>query len=403
MRHVSVNADLRRRRGILMSLCLIAITGGVLQPAWAQTLPTGAPKPRSPREAAEAIKQQADLVRSRVLPQPAPGRVKKRTGVYYLVSWSIPDEQLKGYLRDAFKLGATVAFRGLVDNDFRKTVDRTKALALALGKEAPHTTIDPIIFRHLNVESVPALAVVRETNALIVEGAAPLAYVLQVMARDTQDLHDLLEWYDGTRRSWERGGPIETPRPAIPTLVGLRHVPTDLTRYPIWEQDLEVVFKEKLRQADWAKLKGQLENKVKDKLHRGPEVPLTPVSQPRVFTVDLTVQFDHDITVPESSAVLIKAGTNVNPLAQATIRHRYVVIDGRDPAQVQFAAAQIHQHGGAWVKVMLSAGDLLAVQKALQHRVYWVMPEIVSRFKLEHVPSVVSQTGPWLKVEEVAL
>jgi len=369
--------------------------------------PSSEPKRRlSPRDAAEAVRQQADLVRRQMErsggAQPTSG-IKKRTGVWYLVSWSIPEPELKGYLREAYKLGATVAFRGLIDDDFTKTVKRTKALALELQAQAPHTTIDPIIFRQLGVTTVPALVIANDQQALIAEGAAPLAHLLSVMMRENGELKPLVDWYEGTQRSWERGGPIDVQRPAIPTLVGLTHVPTTLTRFPIWEHDMEAVIRERIQQADWNALQRKLELQVKDKLKQGPGIALPAATTSRAFSVDPTVQFEKDVKREDGQTVLIKTGTHVNPLTQVTLRQRFIVIDGRNRQQVAFAKQQVEQYGAAWVKVMLTAGDFQAVSKTIQDRVYWVLPEIVTRFQLEHVPSVITQNGPLLKVEEIAL
>lgn len=386
----------------------LVILGGLWGDGAAQE-PTSSPESKrrlSPREAAEAVRQQADLVRRRMVPtvgaQPTSG-IKKRTGVWYLVSWSIPEPELKSYLREAYKLGATVAFRGLIDDDFTKTVKRTKALALDLREQAPHTTIDPIIFRQLGVTTVPALLVANDKQALVVEGAAPIAHLLTMLVRENGDLRPLEEWFEGTQRSWERGGPIDVQRPAIPTLVGLKHVPTTLTRYPIWERDMEAVIREKIKQADWNALQRQLETQVREKLKNGPGVALPRATASRVFSVDPTVQFDKDVKREDGQTVVIEAGTQVNPLTQVTLRQRFIVIDGRNRQQVAFAKQQVQQYGAAFVKVMLTAGDFEAVSKRIQDRVYWVLPEVVTRFKLEHVPSVITQNGPMLKVEEFAL
>lgn len=398
------------KRHMLTACMAVVILSGVWGDGGAQE-PVPAPAPElkrllSPREAAEAVRQQADLVRRQRVPAPgAPptSGIKKRTGVWYLVSWSIPDPELKGYLREAYKLGATVAFRGLIDDDFTTTVKRTKALALELREQAPHTTIDPIIFRQLGVTTVPALVVANDQQALIVEGAAPIAHMLTLMVRETGELRPLEEWFEGTQRSWERGGPIDVQRPAIPTLVGLKHVPTTLTRYPIWERDMEAVIRERIQQADWNALQRQLETQVKDKLKNGPGIALPRATASRAFSVDPTVQFDKDVKREDGATVLIQAGTQVNPLAQVTLRQRFIVIDGRNRQQVAFAKQQVQQYGAAAVKVMLTAGDFQAVSKTIQDRVYWVLPEIVTRFKLEHVPSVITQNGPMLKVEEIEL
>jgi conjugal transfer pilus assembly protein TraW len=396
-------------RQVLMALVALLVLSGLCGDGGAQEPTAPAPESKrrlSPREAAEAVRQQGDLVRRQMAPgaaaEPTSG-IKKRTGVFYLVSWSIPEPELKGYLREAFKLGATVAFRGLIDDDFKKTVARTKTLALELREQAPHTTIDPVVFRQLGITTVPALVVANEQQALIVEGAAPLAHLLSVMVRENGELKPLVEWYEGTQRSWERGGPIDVQRPAMPTLVGLKHVPTTLTRYPIWERDMEIVIRERIQQADWNAIQRKLELQVKDKLKKGPGIALTAATTSRAFAVDPTVQFDKDVKREDGATVLIKAGTQVNPLTQVTLRQRFIVIDGRNPQQVAFAKQQVQQYGAAWVKVMLTAGDFEAVSKTIQGRAYWVLPEIVTRFKLEHVPSVITQHGPLLKVEEFAL
>jgi conjugal transfer pilus assembly protein TraW len=281
------------------------------------------------------------------------------------------------------------------------TVNRTKAIAVELGKEAPHTTIDPIIFRQVGVTTVPTLAVVNGQSALFVSGAAHMDVLLTLLSRADGSVRPIREWYDGQRRSWQMGGPVEEPRPAMPVLAGLREIPSDLTRYPIIEQDMEELLKERVRQVDWAKVQAELKQRVKDRLHEGPNLPLTPAPASRVFTVDITQRYEHDIPNHDGSAVVVKAGTEINPLVYVTLRHRYLVIDGRVPAQVEYARAMMKQ--GSPIKVWLSAGDAGEVGKQLRRHVYWVQPEMVSRFQLAHVPSVISQNGPVLKIEEVAL
>lgn len=199
------------------------------------------------------------------------------------------------------------------------------------------------------------------------------------------------------------GGPITTARPVMPAVVGLQKVPSDLTKYPIWERDLEEVFKERIRQTNMSPMKRELETKVKDRLKAGPGLTLPPVTESRTFSVDLTQRIDNDIPNHDGSAIVVKAGTQVNPLLYVSYRHRLVVIDGRDARQVAFAQEQVRQYGIDAVKVLLSDGDFESVARAVKDRVYWLQPEIIDRFKLQHVPSVVTQNGPVMKVEEVRL
>jgi len=363
----------------------------------------------SPREAAEKIRRYAQEERIRRMSgggidanaTSAPTAIKKREGVFYFVSWSIPDAELRAYMREAYWLGATVVFRGLHENNMRSTIDRTKAIAMALGKEAPHTAIDPIIFRQLGVTEVPTLAVVRDQSALWVSGAAHMDALLTILTRADGSIGPLRAWYDGRRRSWQMGGPIEDPRPAMPVLTGIRAVPTDLTRYPILEQDMEELVKGRLKEVDWGKVREELKQKVKGRLHEGPNLPLTPARESRVFTVDITQRYEQDIQNHDGSAVIVKAGTEINPLVHVTLRHRYMVIDGRDAKHIAYAQSMMKRDRS--VKVWLSAGDVEQVSKQLQAPVYWVQPDMVSRFQLAHVPCIISQNGPMLKIEEVVL
>src|SRR5262249_22277767 len=97
---------MRQHRSVLMAFMALVVLSGLWGDVGAQEpAPSSEPKRRlSPREAAEAVRQQADLVRRQMGPsggaQPTSG-IKKRRGVWYLVSWSIPDAELKGYLREA--------------------------------------------------------------------------------------------------------------------------------------------------------------------------------------------------------------------------------------------------------------------------------------------------------------
>lgn len=393
---------------------LSILAGLVVGPSWCLAEPatvggSGTPS-LSPLQGVENIRRHAQELRNQRLAGMAPKvqgptgamPIKKREGVFYFVSWSIPDELLKGYMREAYRLGATVVFRGMIDNDMRKTVDRTKALAVELQQEAPHTTIDPIIFRQLGVTSVPTLAIVNDQAALMVTGAAPLEALLSQLSRSEGTIRPLREWYVGQTRSWQMGGPVTEPRPVMPVLTGISAVPTDLTRYAIAEQDMEEYLKEQMRRVDWGRVREDLQRRVVERLHEGPNIGLQPATSSRVFTVDVTQRYEHDILNHDGTAVVVKGGTEINPLTRIALSHRYVVIDGRDAKQLTYAQSLIQRYGFG-VKILLSAGDVSEVAKQLQRRVYWVQPEMVSKFQLAHVPSVISQNGPVLKIEEVAL
>ncbi|MCC8985086.1 MAG: hypothetical protein LM513_00690, partial [Nitrospira sp.] len=60
-------------------------------------------------------------------PQESPKEVR-RDGVYLLLSFSLPNDTFKDYLREAKLLGAKVLLRGLVQDSFKVTQERIKHL-----------------------------------------------------------------------------------------------------------------------------------------------------------------------------------------------------------------------------------------------------------------------------------
>jgi len=69
------------------------------------------------------------------------------------VSFSMPESQIKDLMREAKAIGATVALRGLIDDDFQETFIKLKQLA---GELDSGLIIDPTLFKRFTVSSVPA-------------------------------------------------------------------------------------------------------------------------------------------------------------------------------------------------------------------------------------------------------
>lgn len=385
------------RQYMAVLLCLSVLLGGARSPAMAAD---GAKPAKTPREAAERVRQQAQMVRDRSLPH-APTAPSAREGAYLFVSWSIPDHELKTLMRQAHAFGATVVFRGMVEESWRKTVERMKAVALELGEQTPATTIDPILFRTVGVTAVPAFALVHGADALLVTGSGSLRQWLTVMGREDGRVKPLREWWEKRERGWSQGGPTTEARPVLPALSGVRALATDLPRYAIAERDVEEVMRERIAQVNWPKVRQDFEGRVKRKLHDGPNIALPTTTEARQFTVDMTVIYDHDITEPTSGTILVKAGTRINPTLSVTYRQRLVVINGTDPQQVLFAKQYVRERGKEQVKVLLAAGDVAQVSEIVADRAYWLPGEMVARFQLAHVPSVISQRGPMMLVEEM--
>lgn len=71
-----------------------------------------------------------------------------------LVSFSLGDDYLLNLLGEAHRIGASVAVRGLIDNDMKKTVDKIAEL-IGDRKDLAGLSIDPTLFQRYNVTQVP--------------------------------------------------------------------------------------------------------------------------------------------------------------------------------------------------------------------------------------------------------
>jgi conjugal transfer pilus assembly protein TrbC len=109
------------------------------------------------------------------------------SNVLIFVSFSMPKESLRGWLREANLIKAPVIIRGLVHQSFRET---TNAVMGILPNERGGVQLDPLLFRRFHIEKVPAVLVAR-TDCLrdetchefdVVYGDVTLNYALKTIA-----------------------------------------------------------------------------------------------------------------------------------------------------------------------------------------------------------------------------
>ena len=113
--------------------------------------------------------------------------------------------------------------------------------------------------------------------------------------------------------------------------------------------------------------------------------------------VDLSQTLDRTYT-DGRGRVVAKAGTKVNPLAIIPLNKRLFFIDGRDAKQIALTKAQARPMD----KVILMAGSVYKASDALQRHVYLDIPGLHKRMKIQNLPSIVSQRGDMLLVQEIA-
>jgi hypothetical protein len=166
--------------------------------------------------------------------------------------------------------------------------------------------------------------------------------------------------------------------------------------YPIVEQDIREEFKQKATNIDIDALFNTHNRYQPANLHTLPRA-----ASDRVFTVDLTHTLDHDIRDSQGK-LLYPQGFTFNPLQYAGLSGGLVVIDGRDPEQIEwFKGSPYFQNQRAIL--LLSGGYAAEVKQELERPVYYLTHDVAARLQLKAAPSVVIEQDNKLTVREVGL
>jgi conjugal transfer pilus assembly protein TrbC len=120
--------------------------------------------------------------------------------VLVFVSFSMPKESLKTWIRDANIIHAPVVIRGLVNNSFKETITSVNALT---KEGASGVQIDPTSFTQFEIKHVPAVVVVASPKCApnlscredydVQYGDVGLSYALKQIARRDDSLSPFAE------------------------------------------------------------------------------------------------------------------------------------------------------------------------------------------------------------------
>jgi type-F conjugative transfer system pilin assembly protein TrbC len=103
------------------------------------------------------------------------GDVRTISSPLVLVSFSMPESQIKSLVIEAARIHAKVAIRGLIDNDFKKTLSKIQEL---VGQQAKWIVIDPTLFERFQVLRVPTFILpLEEITPCTSEGCLVSAHV----------------------------------------------------------------------------------------------------------------------------------------------------------------------------------------------------------------------------------
>lgn len=177
--------------------------------------------------------------------------------------------------------------------------------------------------------------------------------------------------------------------------------------YGIAEPHLLQFIAQRLRDKERS---GELQRLIEDARTRGVEAVRRPppvtglrtTEVARTFYVDPSFTLDRHI-VDAEGRLLFAAGTRKNPLDVVSLSKRLLFFDARDRRQISQAQALIARYDGQ-VKPILTGGSYLDLMKSWQVQVYYDQQgALTQRLGIRQVPALVSQEGPRLRIDEVAL
>lgn len=190
----------------------------------------------------------------------------------------------------------------------------------------------------------------------------------------------------------------------IPTLASAKDVGVIGELFPIEEPDLLAYMKAKAAQmmqdGEWATKMQALESHARETLEDLPPVTgITTTTIARTWTLDPSMTLHHTL-YGANGQVIAPAGTTINPLDKINLNETLIFFDAEDKAQIAWAKAFLARTPGQ-VKPILVAGNWMDLSKAWQRQVYFdVNGNITHHLQITHVPSVVTQQGHFLQIQD---
>jgi conjugal transfer pilus assembly protein TraW len=173
--------------------------------------------------------------------------------------------------------------------------------------------------------------------------------------------------------------------------------------YDIAEIDLLEEIKRRMAAIDWRQKQQQAIARFWDQQ----KFEVLPVAlEDRERVIDMTITAPRNLTAPNGQ-LIVRAGQTVNPLDNMPFGLCLIVFDATETSQIQWVHQSSCQDKKARVMYLATSvsrqdgwDGLKALETSLNSSVYLLTPDVRSRFQLQHVPSLVEQTGNRLVVRE---
>ncbi len=174
--------------------------------------------------------------------------------------------------------------------------------------------------------------------------------------------------------------------------------------YEIAEPDMLEGFYTKLREAEangkMAEVEAQMKQRFIAHANRPKGIELPRAKEHRVHYYDPSIVLSQDIIDHEGN-VLWPAGTRVNPFDYTAMSQQWLFFNADDPEQAAWAHDYLKRYPYQ-VRPILTQGAVLELSKSWQTRLYFDQHgKYVEKFGIKSLPSVVSQEGKKIRIDEI--
>lgn len=129
--------------------------------------------------------------------------------------------------------------------------------------------------------------------------------------------------------------------------------------------------------------------------------PLEPAMQDNTFYPPLEYTLKNDI-VGADGRVIYKKGYTFNPADYVKIHYAMIVIDGTNESEIEWLKKSNYLNSIAY-RILLSDGNYYEMMKEFKQEIFYLMPEIRTKFQIQKTPSIIKQVGNKIEVKEICL
>jgi conjugal transfer pilus assembly protein TraW len=289
---------------------------------------------------------------------------------FMFVSLSMPRASLIDAFRNAAGSNTTVYINGMFEGD--KNIMETMARLDAMSQEMvikPTVKFGPTWFKRYQITRVPALVYDDSKVEIKMSGMTQMAFFNEKLA--TVSTSADFGAYGAT--------------------------------FPVEELSLVDQIKKRMSQMDWEQKKHAA---TQNYWKKRPSYNLELVVEDNIFYIDPTVTVQRDI-VNRAGVILAKAGAKFNPLTQMPNAYLGLyIVDPLDNFQLSWLDQHIDRFDYRDQIIITRLGDrdewekLSQLRKRYKRDIFVLEQELVTKFAIKSVPSVVSMENNYIKVSE---